>query len=152
MRQGDGSGHANVARSEAFVRGEATLTVLSEQGYDDVAAQLESSFTANRLAVAHVHEFGAEFAAVAASAGDADRRCRVYEIVDRQLARELLAFDLNLAHLLPWRVVLHEQHGAATVTTPMPTVAMTEFSHAAEVAKIAKRFEASLSRVLRSLR
>ena len=35
---------------------------------------------------------------------------------------------------------------------PMPTALMTEFSHAADVAKLARTFEASLQRFLRGLR
>lgn len=135
-----------VARAEAFVRGESTLTVLSEQAFDALAAQLEAGLAAQRLSVLHIHELG-ELASSAAAL-----RCRIYEVIDRQIADELITFDIGLAHLLPWRVLLHDQRGMATVTTPMPTVTMTEFSHAAELARIAKRLETSLMRALRSLR
>ena len=148
VQQGERSGGVKVARAEAFVRGESTLTVLSELAFDAVAAQLEAAFAAHHLSLLHVHEFGAPDS----GRGEAALRCRIYEVLDRRLAVELLAFDVGLAHLLPWRVLLHDQHGMATVSTPMPTVAMTEFSHAAEVARIAKRLEADLQRALRSLK
>lgn len=46
---------------------------------------------------------------------------------------------------------MHEQGRVTTVTTPMPSVRMTEFSYAAEVARLARVFEALMHRVLRRL-
>ena len=46
---------------------------------------------------------------------------------------------------------MHDEGGVITVITPMPTVILTEFSYAADVARLAQRFQAKLQRVLQGL-
>ena len=58
----------------------------------------------------------------------------------------------GLAHVPPYRISMHEQGVVTTVTTPLPSALMTEFSHAIEVARLARTFEAAMHRVLRGLR
>jgi uncharacterized protein (DUF302 family) len=135
-------------KSESFIRGESTLSVVCEATFDDVAARLEGSIVANGMAIVHCHDWGRWMPAGAAGE---PRPCRVYEVFDARLSSQLLALDPTLAHLLPCRIAIHAGDGIATVTTAMPTVLMTEFSHAAEVARVAKGFEAGLQRVLRGL-
>ena len=42
---------------------------------------------------------------------------------------------------------MHDQGGVIAVTAPMSTTLMTEFSHAADVARLAPAFEAALQRI-----
>jgi uncharacterized protein (DUF302 family) len=135
-------------KAESFIRGESTLSVVCEAAFDDVAARLEGSVVANGMAIVHCHDWGRW---MPADAGAEPWPCRVYEVFDARLAGQLLALDPALAHLLPCRIAVHGGDGVTTVTTPMPSVLMTEFSHAAEVARVAKSFEAGLQRVLRGL-
>ena len=77
---------------------------------------------------------------------------RNYEVFNAHLTAQLLQLDAGLAHVLPCRISMHDQGGVTTVTTPMPSALMTEFSHSADVARLARTFEAGLQRVLRGLR
>jgi len=78
-------------------------------------------------------------------------RSRVYEVCNAELAAQLLRLDPGLTHALPSRIAMHDHGGVVTVCTPMPTVALVEYSHAASVARVARLFEANLQRVLRGL-
>lgn len=146
--------HADLAsfealRAEAFIRGESTLSVVCERPFDEVASLLEASIAANGLAVVQVHDFGRLLRAKGVAL---DLQCRVYEVCNPLMAAQLIALDPGLAHVLPCRISMHDQHGVTTVTTPMSSALMTEFSHAADVARLARSFEAGMQRVLRGLR
>ena len=119
-------------KADAFIRGETTLAVVCDKPFDDVALRLEASIAANEMTIVQVHDLG--------------------RIVDRKLARESITSDANLAHVFPWRIAMHDRGGVTTVITPMPTVILTEFSYAAEVARLAHKFQSNLQRVLQGLR
>ena len=138
----------DLLKAEAFIRGENTLAVVSERNFDDVAARLEASVGAAAFALVHVHDLGE----MLQSRGlDLGHRCRVYEVFNAALSAQLLALDPGLAHTLPCRIAMHDQGGVVTVSTPMPTVVMAEFSHAAPVARLARTIEAALQRMLRAV-
>ena len=136
-------------KAGSFIRGESTLAVVCNSPFDEVAAQLEGSIAVNGLVLVQVHDIGRMLGAKGLAPG---LRCRVYEVCDARLAARLIVLDAGLAHLLPWRISMHEQGSASTVTSPMPTVLMSEFSHAANVARLARTLEVGLQRVLRGLR
>lgn len=136
-------------KADSYIRGESTLAVVCDEAFDEVAARLEGSVAANDLVILQVHDI----ARLLADKGlMLDMRCRVYEVCNARLAAQLIALDAGLAHVLPCRISMHDGGGVTTVTTPMPSVLMTEFSHAAEVARLARSFEAVMHRVLRGLR
>ena len=139
----------NMLKAESFIRGEATLSVVCDQPFEAVAARLEASLRANRMVILPTHDLDRLLGAEGIEIGF---RCRVYEVFDPALAGQLMMLDAGLAHLLPCRISMHDHRGVITVTTPMPTALMTEFSHAADVARLARVFEAALQRVLRGLR
>ena len=149
MNQRVGGMPFDMLKAETFIRGEATLSVVCDQPFESVAACLESSVRANGMAILKAHDLDCLLAAKGIEIGF---RCRVYEVFDAALAGQLLVLDAGLGHVLPCRISMHDQGGVITVTTPMPTALMTEFSHAADVARLARTFEASLQRVLRGLR
>ena len=136
-------------KADAFIRGETTLAVVCDRPFDEVALRLEASIAANEMTIVQVHDLGR----MLEPKGDGlDVRCRVCEVVDRKLARESITWDANLAHVFPWRIAMHDRGGVTTVVTAMPTVILTEFSHAAEVARLAHKFQSKLQRVLQGLR
>ena len=135
-------------KADSFIRGESTLAVVCDEPFDDVAARLEGSITANDMTILQIHDFTRLLQATGIAL---DCRCRVYEVCNARFAARLIALDAGLAHVLPCRISMHDQGGVTTVTTPMPSVLMTEFSHTAEVARLARSFEAAMHRVLRGL-
>ena len=136
-------------KAASFIRGESTLSVVCERPFEEVALQLEGCIAANALGIVHVHDFGRLLRTTGMAL---DLQCRVYEVCNPRLAAQLIALDPGLAHVLPCRISMHNQGGVTTVTTPMPSAVMTEFSHAADVARLARTFEAGLQPVLRGLR
>ena len=139
----------DMLKAESFIRGEATLSVVCDQPFETVAARLQSSVKANGMVLLKTHDLDRLLAAKGIEIGF---RCRVYEVFDAALAGQLLVLDAGLGHVLPCRISMHDQGGVVTVATPMPTALMTEFSHAADVSRLARVFEAALQRVLRGLR
>ena len=135
-------------RAESFIHGENTLAVVSDQPFDEVLTRLLASISANGLTLVQTLDLQPLLAARGVAL---EERCTVLELLDPGLTAQLLAIEPGLAHLLPWRVAVHEQPGGVTVVTPSPGVLMSEFSHAAEVARLARRFETGLQRVLRGL-
>lgn len=139
----------DLLKADSFIRGESTLSVVCDESFDTVAARLEGSIAANGLVILQVHDFTRLLAASGTTLGIG---CRVYEVFSPQLAAQLIGIDPGLAHVLPCRISMHNQGGVTTVTTPMPSTLMTEFSHAVDVARLARAFEAAMHRVLRGLR
>ena len=148
MKQRAGSGPFE-SKADAFIRGETTLAVVFDKPFDEVALRLQASIAANEMKIVQMHDLGRMLEAAGAGL---DVRCRVCEVVDRKLVRESMASDANLAHVFPWRIAMHDEGGVITVITPMPTVVLTEFSYAADVARLAQEFQAKLQRVLQGLR
>lgn len=138
----------DVLRAHAFIRGENTLAVVCDRPFDEVGASLEASVVANGFALLPVHEIDEMLRGASTPLG---HRSRVYEVCNAELAAQLLRLDPGLAHALPSRIAMHDHGGVVTVCTPMPTVALVEYSHAASVARVARLFEANLQRVLRGL-
>jgi uncharacterized protein (DUF302 family) len=132
----------------AFIKGESTLAVVSVDTFEQLAGRLEAALTRHSLEVLHVHDMDA---LLCARGVGVDFHCRVYEVWNATLASRLLRFDADVGHVMPCRITLHDQGGVATVVAPQPRVAMGEFSHAAEVARIARRFEELMQQVLREL-
>jgi uncharacterized protein (DUF302 family) len=149
MRQRKEFASFEALKAEAFIRGESTLSVVCDRPFDEVALQLEGSIVANDLGILQVHDFGRLLRAKGMAL---EQNCRVYEVCNARLAAQLIDIDPGLAHVLPCRISMHDRGGVTTVTTPMPSALMTEFSHAANVARLARTFEAGLQRVLRGLR
>jgi uncharacterized protein (DUF302 family) len=148
MKQREGSGPFEL-KADAFIRGETTLAVVSDKPFDEVAMHLEASIAANEMTIVQMHDLGCLLMARGAGL---DIRCHVCEVVDRKLAREAVTSDADLARVFPWRIAMHDRGGVSTVVTPMPTVIVTEFSYAAEVAQLAQKFQSKLQRVLQGLR
>jgi uncharacterized protein (DUF302 family) len=139
----------DLLKADSFIRGESTLAVVCDEPFETVAARLEGSITANGLVILHVHDIRQ----LLADSGMAlDIGCRVYEVFSAPAAASLMAMDPGLAHVLPCRISVHDQGGITTVTTPMPSTLLTEFSHAAAVARLARSLEAAMHRVLRGIR
>lgn len=136
-------------KADSYIRGESTLAAVCDEPFDGVALRLEACLTANDLNILHTHDLAQ---VLAAKGIPLDFRCRIYEVCNARLAAQLIALDAGLAHVLPCRIAMHDRDGVTTVTTPMPSALMTEFSHAAEVARLARSFEATMHRVIRGLR
>jgi uncharacterized protein (DUF302 family) len=148
MKQQTDSGPFEL-KADAFIRGETTLAVVCVKPFDEVALRLEASIAANEMTIVQVHDLGRMLEAKGVGL---DVRCRVCEVVDRKIARASITSDANLAHVFPWRIAMHDRGGVTTVVTPMPTVILTEFSYAADVARLAHKFQSKLQRVLQGLR
>jgi len=132
----------------AYIRGEATMAVVSIGTFDEVDAKLTAAIGSCGLEIVHIHEVDH---LLRQRAVGPDFRCRVYEVWSPALAGELIDFDADLAHALPCRITLHDQGGVTTVVTPLPRVLMTEFSHATQVGQISRRLEEKLQKLMRAL-
>ena len=137
----------DVPKAEAFIRGMSTLSVVCQGPFNAVATRLEALICANDMVIVQRHEFDRPLEGVCLGFS-----CRVYEIFNARTAGRLIALDEGVAPLLPWRIALHDRGGVSTVSTPIPTLLLREFSDSTAVAQLAKRFEAVLSSVLRGLR
>ncbi len=132
----------------AFIKGELTVAVVSAGTFDGLAAQLEEAIGRSELELLHVHDVDGLLRGRGVAV---DFRCRVYEVWNAALAARLIGFDADVSHVLPCRITLHDQGGVTTAVVPLPRVVMTEFSHAAEVSRIARRLENMLQEVMREL-
>lgn len=148
MKQPAGSMPFNMLKTESLVRVDTTLAAMSDKPFDEVAVCLERSIDESGMTIIAVHEFDRLLAAMGQAL---PFRCRVYEVFDSRTASVLITLDPGLAHMLPYRIAMHNREAVTTVTTPMPTVALTEFSISAEVAVLARSLEAALRRVLDGL-
>jgi len=135
------------ARS-AYIRGEATLAVVSAGTFEEVASSLEAAIADSGFEIVHVHEVDR---LLQQCEREPDFRCRIYEVWSAALASDLVEFDADLAHALPCRITLHDQGGVTTVVAPLPRQVMAEFSHATQVGRISRRLEEKLQLLMRAL-
>ncbi len=148
MEKHTSHGTPDFTTGSAFIKGESTLAVVSIDTFDELAAKLERAIDQIGLEIVHVHEMDA---LLRERGVGVDFHCRVYEVWNATLASKLIGFDADVGHVLPCRITLHDQGGVTTVVAPLPRVVMTEFSHAAEVARISRRLEDMLQQVMREL-
>jgi uncharacterized protein (DUF302 family) len=149
MKQHAGTLPLELPKAEAFIRGASTFSVVCKEPFDEVAQRLEGLLVKDELAIVHRHDVDRMLESQGLQLGF---RCRVYEIFPARIAGRLVAMDEGLVHLLPYRIALQDRGTVSTVTTPMPTLLLTEFSDSAAVARLARQFEAALLWVLRGLR
>lgn len=135
----------DVLKAEACIRRENTLAVVSCRTFDDVATRLEACIASSPFALVSVHDFGRMFRGTDFELG---HRSRVYELCDAVSAAQLLSMDPSLGHTLPYRIAMHDHGGVVTVSTPMPTVIVAQFSRTAAVDRIAGAVQTDLQHLL----
>lgn len=121
--------HLPLEKAESITHDEGTLSVLCDRPFDDVAARLEGSIAANDLAILQVYDFDR---LVEPGGLGPTPRCRIYEVFHVGLAARLLALDLQLAHLLPSRILMHERDGMTKVSVPVSSDLMSGYSLAVD--------------------
>lgn len=145
MKSAPTSPAAEVPRVESYIRSDATFVLVCGGAFDVLLARLQASVAAQGLSLVHLHVFDG---LVVAARGGRELRCRVCEVSDGAIAAELIAQDPALAHLLPWRLALHDRGDTVTITTPRPVALLSEYSPLASVARVARKLETRLQRVL----
>lgn len=130
------------------MRGEATFGVVSARPLDVTRPYVEECVARAGMRTVHRHErdrllYDPRDAGVLRGSN--------YDLIDPPFARQLIALDPRLIHVLPWHVCVRADGDGTTVTTAMPSVVITEFTHEAEVGRLARRFESALQVVLRDV-
>jgi uncharacterized protein (DUF302 family) len=133
---------------EAFLRGEATFGVVSDRPFDVICHYVEQCVLQAGMRVVHRHDLDW----LLRNPTDAvSGRCSTFDVVDVSFATRLVDLDASLIHVLPWRICVHGSPQRTTVTTAMPSVVITEFTHEAEVGRLARRFESAMQALLRDV-
>ena len=123
----------HLLKAESFICGESMLAVLVDEPPLAVCARLE------QVASDGGHEVVWR-PRVAAPAKDAGRPLapgkfvRVYDADRPGVMALVLGADPAMAHVIPWRIVVHDAHGVTTVATPRPSVTWPELLLKREIA------------------
>ena len=138
----------DLSRTDGYIRSDNTMSFVCGTGFEELVGRLAASLRAAGLAIVGERRLDAMLGELGARPGD---RMHLFEVCDPAFGARLLRLDPTLAHLLPYRVAVHEGEDTVTVTVPRPTATLAEFSHSPIVARMARGFEAALQDALRAL-
>ena len=98
----------------------------STKSIDEVAKSLEDNIKANGFGVLHVHNLEETMHNKGVELGEA---CRIYEICNPKLAKEVLSEDMSMNMVLPCRISVYTENGTTKIGMINPSTLMHESSH-----------------------
>jgi uncharacterized protein (DUF302 family) len=116
--------------------------VASDKSFYEATLDLEPVVQRHGLAVLHIHDLGEM---LLGKGIDFDDECKLFEICNFRLMAKLLASDMRLSMMLPWRISVYTDNGATKIGLVRPTSVVTACGQAA---KLLAEIEATLIRII----
>jgi uncharacterized protein (DUF302 family) len=108
--------------------------VESSKSIEEVAQKLEENIKANGFGVLHIHNLEETMHNKGIELGEA---CRIYEICNPKLAKEVMSEDMSMNMVLPCRISVYTDKGITKIGMINPSTLMKESSHADKLKDVA---------------
>jgi len=119
--------------------------VESKKSIEDVASQLEKNIKAQGFGILHMHNLEETMHNKGVELGEA---CRIYEICNPKLAKEVLRIDMSMNMVLPCRISVYTQDGITKIGMINPSTLMQESKHSQELLLMADIVEAKAKEMI----
>jgi len=108
--------------------------VNSSKNIEEVAQKLEENIKANSFGILHIHNLEETMHNKGIELGEA---CRIYEICNPKIAKEVMDEDMSMNMVLPCRISIYTDKGITKIGMLNPSTFMQESSHAANLKEVA---------------
>lgn len=121
------------------------LKVHSNRPIADIEQALNESAARNKFGVLHVHDLRET---MQKKGVDLAMQCRIYEVCNPHVAKQVLEADGSISTALPCRISVYGAEGDWTVATMLPTEMLKSFG-SAEIEPVAKEVEDVIVRMVK---
>lgn len=111
---------------------------------DDIVAKIEEAAKDNDFGVLDIHDLKQR---MAAKGVDFAPQCRIIEVCNPHMAKEVLENNIAISTALPCRISVYEEGGKVKIATIRPTH-MLELFESPELKSIAQSVEETILRIM----
>jgi len=117
----------------------------SDKSFYEASTDLVPVIQRLGLSVLHVHDLGGM---LGSKEIEFDDECQVFEVGNPRLVEKMLAIDMCLAVVLPWRISVYTDNGNTKIGLARPGQLLAAFSQDVGVARLAQELEEKLIQVV----
>lgn len=110
----------------------------SDKSFYEATVDLEAVLPRLGLAILHVHDLGSIFRGKGI---EFDDDCKIYEICSYRQMEKMLALDMRLGAVLPWRISVFTDNGATRIGLLRPAQLLAPLSANAELSRLVGELE-----------
>lgn len=117
----------------------------SDKSFYEASTDLVPVIQRLGLDVLQVHDLGATLDRKEIEFDDA---CAVFAVANPRLIEKVLAIDMRLSALLPWRISVYTENGNTKIAVARPVALLGMLAGDAALARLAQEFEEKLVQVV----
>lgn len=121
----------------------------SDKSFYEACSDLEPVVQRLGFVVLHAHDLADLLGGAEA---EPDDECKVFEISHYRLSEKILAVDMRLSLLLPWRIAVFTEHGATKLGLLSPQPLLAGLSSHPELFRLAGEVEAKMRQIVDEVR
>jgi uncharacterized protein (DUF302 family) len=123
--------------------------VESDKSFYEACFDLEPVVQRLGFVVLHSHDLAAMLRGTEA---EPDDECKIFEIANYRHSEKMLALDMRLSLLLPWRIAVFTQNGATKVGLLRPQAILAELGPTPELSRLAGEIEERMVQIVDEVR
>ncbi|MGE5470820.1 MAG: DUF302 domain-containing protein [Bacteroidota bacterium] len=119
--------------------------VESDKSFYEATFDLEPIVQRLGFVVLHAHDLGD---LLRGEDSEPDDDCKVFEIGNYRQTERMLALDMRLSLLLPWRISVFTENGATKIGLLRPTSMLSALGENSEAARLAREIEEKVIQIV----
>ena len=117
----------------------------SQKNIDEVTKSLEENIQAAGFGILHIHNLAQTMQNKGIELGE---ECRIYEICNPKLAKEVLSEDMSINMVLPCRISVYSDKGVTKIGMINPSTLLQESSHGKNLQRVANEVEKKAQNII----
>jgi len=117
----------------------------SKKNIEEVAKSLEENIQKAGFGILHMHNLEETMRNKGVELGEA---CRIYEICNPKLAKEVLSIDMSMNMVLPCRISVYTENKITKIGMINPSTLMQESKHVQELLLLADIVESQAKEII----
>ena len=117
----------------------------SQKNIDEVTKNLEENIQNAGFGILHIHNLAQTMHNKGVELGE---ECRIYEICNPKLAKEVLSEDMSINMVLPCRISVYSDKGITKIGMINPSTLLQESTHGEKLQRVAKEVEEKAQNII----
>lgn len=119
--------------------------VESDKSFYEACFDLEPVVQRLGFVVLHAHDLAAMLRGAEA---EPDDECKIFEVANYRHSERMLALDMRLSLLLPWRIAVFTESGVTKIGLLLPQPVLEGFGPNPELARLAREVEERMRQIV----
>lgn len=119
--------------------------VESDKSFYEATFDLEPVVQRLGFVILHAHDLGDM---LRGKDSEPDDDCKVFEICNYRQSEKMLALDMRLSLVLPWRIAVFTENGATKIGLIRPGPMLAALSGNAELSRLAREIEEKMLQIV----